>query len=133
MTRPMMAFLITLALGLLVAPLAPEAQQATTIPKIGFLGGRPASSTGLETLRQNLRALGYVEGQNIAFESRYADNEPDRLPGLAAELVRLNVDVLVMAGTNEVRAAKHATRTIPIVFAQTASKLAKSHKPFKSV
>jgi putative tryptophan/tyrosine transport system substrate-binding protein len=116
--------IITLSLSLLVAPLTAEAQPQATIPKIGFLGGRPASSTGLEDLRHNLRALGYVEGQHIAFESRYADNEPDRLPGLAEELVRLHVDVLVMAGTNEVRAAKHATRTIPIVFANVADPVA---------
>jgi putative tryptophan/tyrosine transport system substrate-binding protein len=124
MIRRTMALLITLTLGFLVAPLAAKAQQTTTILKIGFLGGRPASSTGLETLRRNLRALGYVEGQHIAFEARYADDEPDRLPGLAAELVHLNVDVLVMAGTNEVRAAKHATRTIPIVFANVADPVA---------
>jgi len=124
MTYRTLGLLVTFALGLLVAPLAAEAQQQATIPKIGFLGGRPASSTGLETLRRNLRALGYVEGQNIAFESRYADDEPDRLPGLAAELVRLNVGVLVMGGTNEVRAAKHVTRTIPIVFANVADPVA---------
>jgi putative ABC transport system substrate-binding protein len=116
--------IVTLTLGLLAAPLTAEAQPQATIPKIGFLGGRSASSTGLEALQRNLRALGYVAGQHIAFESRYADDEPDRLPGLAAELVRLTVDVLVMAGTNEVRAAKHATRTIPIVFANVADPVA---------
>jgi putative ABC transport system substrate-binding protein len=116
--------IVTLSLSLLVAPLTAEAQPQATIPKIGFLGGRPASSTGLENLRRNLQALGYVEGQHIAFEARYADDEPDRLPGLADVLVRLNVDVLVMAGTNEVRAAKHATRTIPIVFANVADPVA---------
>ena len=116
--------IVIFALGFLMVSLSAEAQQQATIPKIGFLGGRPASSTGLESLRRNLRALGYVEGQHIAFEARYADNEPDRLPGLAEELVRLHVDVLVMAGTNEVRAAKHATSTIPIVFANVADPVA---------
>jgi putative tryptophan/tyrosine transport system substrate-binding protein len=116
--------IVIFALGFLMVSLSAEAQQQATIPKIGFLGGRPASSTGLESLRRNLRALGYVEGQHIAFEARYADNEPDRLPGLAEELVRLHVDVLVMGGTNEVRAAKHATSTIPIVFANVADPVA---------
>jgi putative ABC transport system substrate-binding protein len=116
--------IVIFALGFLLVSLSAEAQPQATIPKIGFLGSRPASSTGLESLRRNLRALGYVEGQHIAFEARYADNEPDRLPGLAEELVRLHVDVLVMAGTNEVRAAKHATSTIPIVFANVADPVA---------
>jgi putative ABC transport system substrate-binding protein len=116
--------IVTLTLSLLAALLTAEAQQQATITKIGFLGGRPASSTGRENLQRNLRALGYVAGQNIAFESGYADDEPDRLPVLANELVRLTVDVLVMAGTNEVRAAKHATRTIPIVFANVADPVA---------
>jgi ABC-type uncharacterized transport system substrate-binding protein len=116
--------IVTLTLSLLAAPLTAAAQQPATIPKIGFLGARSAASTGLEDLRRNLRALGYVEGQHIAFEARYADDEPARLPGLAEELVRLHVDVLVMAGTNEVRAAKDATGTIPIVFANVADPVA---------
>jgi putative ABC transport system substrate-binding protein len=124
MTRRTVGFLVIFALAFLAVPLAAAAQPAATIPKIGFLGGRPASSTGLETLRRNLHALGYIEGQNIAFEARYADDEPDRLPSLAAELVRLHVDVLVMGGTNAVRAATHATRTIPIVFANVADPVA---------
>ena len=116
--------IVSFALGFLMASLSAEAPPQATIPKIGFLGGRPASSTGLEELQRKLRALGYVEGQNIAVASRYTDDEPARLPGLAHELVRLNVDGLVMAGTNEVRVAKHATRTIPIVFANVADPVA---------
>jgi len=73
-----------------------EAQQPSGVSKIGFLGARSAASgTGLERLRQELRALGYVESKNIVFESRYAENELDRLRALADELVRLKVDVLV--------------------------------------
>jgi len=71
----------------------------------------------LETLRATLRELGYVEGQNIAFESRFAEGKIDQLPGLAAELVGLKVDVIVTSGTP---AAKQATGTIPIVMAQLA-------------
>jgi putative ABC transport system substrate-binding protein len=94
-----------------------NAQQPAKLPKIGFLGARSAASgTGLERLRQELRALGYVEGKNVVFESRYADNQLDRLPALADELVRIKVDVLVAAQTPEALAAKNATKTIPIVF-----------------
>jgi ABC-type uncharacterized transport system substrate-binding protein len=94
-----------------------QAQQEAKIPKIGFLGARSAAAgTGLERLRSELRALGYVEGKNLAFESRYAENKLDRLPALAADLVRLKVDVLVAAQTPEALAAKNATKTIPILF-----------------
>jgi putative ABC transport system substrate-binding protein len=93
------------------------AQQPAKIPKIGFLGARPAASgTGLERLRKELRALGYVDGKNIAIESRYAENKLDRLPTLADELVRLKIDMIFTPGINESLAAKNATRTIPIVF-----------------
>jgi putative ABC transport system substrate-binding protein len=71
-------------------------------------------------LRQRLRELGYLEGQNITFESRFGEGKPDRLPGLAAELVALKVDVIVTSGTPASLAAKQATRTIPIVMAQLA-------------
>jgi putative ABC transport system substrate-binding protein len=93
------------------------AQQQSRIPKIGFLGARSAESgTGLERLRQELRALGYIERKTIVFESRYADNKLNRLPALADELVRIKVDVLVAAQTPEATAAKNATKTIPIIF-----------------
>ena len=93
------------------------AQQQLKVPKIGFLGARSAASgTGLERLRQELRMLGYVEGKNIVFESRYADNKLDRLPALADELVRIKVDVLVAAQTPEATAAKNSTKTIPVIF-----------------
>ena len=73
---------------------------------------------GTEAIRLALRELGYIEGQNIAFEYRYAEGKLDRFPELAAELVRLKVDIIVIAGGEpEIRAAKNATKTIPIVMA----------------
>ena len=95
-----------------------EAQQSTKILKIGFLGARPASGpgTGSEAIRRTLHEFGYVEGKNIAFESRYADDKLDRLAALAEELVRLNVNLLLTPAPPAALAAKSATRTIPIVF-----------------
>ena len=98
-----------------------EAQQQ--VPKIGFLGTRPAPASGQELWRE-LRELGYVEGKNLAIEFRYADNKLDRLPALADELVRLKVDMLVTPSTNEALAAKNATRTIPIVFLRVGDPVA---------
>jgi len=93
-----------------------EAQQPTKIPTIGILAGGGPSSARLDSFRREFGKLGYVEGKNIAFESRHAENKLDRLPSLAAELVRLKVDVIVTPGANDTRAAKNATKTIPIVF-----------------
>jgi ABC-type uncharacterized transport system substrate-binding protein len=95
-----------------------EAQQSTKIPKIGFLGARPASGPGAgsEAIRRTLHEFGYVEGKNIAFESRYADDRLDRLPALADELVRFNVDLILTPAPPAALAAKNATPTIPIVF-----------------
>ena len=98
-----------------------DAQQTTKIPIIGILGGASSPSARLDAFRREFRKLGYVEGKNIAFESRYAENKLERLPFLAAELVRLKVDVIVTPGANDTRAAKNATRTIPIVFLGTVS------------
>jgi putative ABC transport system substrate-binding protein len=115
-------FIGTLAGGLLAAPFAAEAQPAGT-KRIGLLetsSPSPARVRLWETLRQRLRELGYLEGQNIAFESRFGEGKADRLPGLAAELVALKVDVIVTSGTPASLAAKEATRTIPIVMAQLA-------------
>jgi ABC-type uncharacterized transport system substrate-binding protein len=104
------------AVILLVLCLPAEAQQAK-VPKVGWLGVRPDdSTTSFESLRRELRTLGYVEGKNIAFEYRNAGNKLDRLPALADELVRLKVDVLLASTTPAAVAAKNATRTIPIVF-----------------
>jgi len=95
-----------------------EAQQQAKVPKIGFLGARPAADgvSGREQFQREFRKLGYVEGKNIAFESRNADGKLNRLPALADELVRLKVDVLFTPSTTDALAAKNATRTIPIVF-----------------
>ncbi len=93
-----------------------EAQQPTKIPTIGILAGASPPSARVDSFRREFLKLGYVEGKNIAFESRYADNKIDRLSSFAAELVRLKVDVIVTPGANDTRAAKNATKTIPIVF-----------------
>jgi len=94
-----------------------EAQQQAKIPKIGWLGIRTAASDpARESFRREFRALGYVEGKNIMFEYRSADDKIERLSALADELVRLKVDVLLAWLTPAAVAAKNATRTIPIVF-----------------
>src|SRR5262245_62254294 len=96
-----------------------SAQQAKKVPRIGYLSSvDPATeSTRSEPFRLALRELGYIEGQNIAIEYRYAEGKRDRTPELAAELVRLKVDIIVVAGYGLIQAAKHATKTIPIVLA----------------
>jgi putative ABC transport system substrate-binding protein len=98
-----------------------EAQQQAKIPKIGWLGTRSVprstlSTPGRELFRREFRKLGYVESKNVVVEYRSAENKLDRLPALADELVRLNVDVLVTGSTAATLAAKNATKTIPIVF-----------------
>jgi ABC-type uncharacterized transport system substrate-binding protein len=97
-----------------------QAQQPKKVPRIGFLGGTSPSveSLRVEAFRQGLRELGYVEGQNIAIEWRWAEGKFDRLPDLAADLVRLTVDVIVTGGSTSTGAAKKVTITIPIVMAQ---------------
>src|SRR5437773_2753579 len=108
-----------LATILLVAASFAEAQLPTKVPRIGYLSSTSSSagSSRIEAFRQGLRELGYVEGKNLVIEWRYAEGKLDRLPGLAAELVRLNVDVIVSASPPVTRAAKDATVTIPIVMA----------------
>ena len=119
------AFIGTLAGGLLIAPVAVEAQQAAKTPRIGVLGVGSASDTALrfEAFRQGLGEHGWVEGQNVVLEYRWAEGRYDRLPDLAAELVRLKVDVIFAPGTAGIVAAQNATRTIPIVFATAADPL----------
>jgi ABC-type uncharacterized transport system substrate-binding protein len=95
-----------------------ESQQPTKVARIGYLlpGDATSESARSQALRQALRELGYIEGQNIATEYRYAEGKRDRYPELAAELVRLKVDIIVVEGGNTpVRAVKSATKTIPIV------------------
>jgi ABC-type uncharacterized transport system substrate-binding protein len=98
------------------------AQQPKKVPRIGFLLATFASvqESRLEAFRQGLRDLGYIEGQNITIEYRWAEGKLDRLPDLAAELVRLKVDVIVTGGPTATRPAKEATSTIPIVMTQDA-------------
>ena len=113
-------FVVTLTLSMLAASLAAEAQPPTKVYRIGWLRPDspplpPVSFPPQEAFRQRLRELGYVEGQNLVTESRYAEGREERLPELAAELVRLKVDVIVAPGTAAIQAAQHATRTIPIV------------------
>jgi ABC-type uncharacterized transport system substrate-binding protein len=105
---------LTLALGVLAAPLAADAQQPGRVYRIGILSPSPANAGRVEAIRQGLLALGHVEGRNIAIERRDATREAD-LPGLAAELVRLGVDVIVTAGSASIGPAMRATTTIPIV------------------
>ena len=108
---------ITLLGGAVAWPLAARAEQAGSIPKIGVLwpGASPPASPRMESFRQALRQLGYVEGQNVAIELRYAQGGLQQLPDLAAELVRLKVDVIAALGDLAARIAQQATRTIPIV------------------
>jgi putative ABC transport system substrate-binding protein len=106
-----------LGLLLLSSPLTAEAQQGRKVPRIGILWAHSPSrvSSFAEAFREGLGGLGYVEGQNIALDERWAEGKFDRLPSLAAELVRLNVDVIIAESTPAARAAQQATRTIPIV------------------
>jgi putative ABC transport system substrate-binding protein len=128
-SRPMerRTFLGTLAGGLLAAPLAAEAQQAGKVYRIGLLEySTPdaARQAWWIVFRQRMRELGYVEGQNVAFEPRWAQDDSDRLSKLAAELVGLKVDVIVTAATVSALAAKRATGAIPIVMATGADPMA---------
>jgi ABC-type uncharacterized transport system substrate-binding protein len=112
------ATLVAIILALVGYGAIATAQQPKKVPRIGYLAANDAASesTRADGIRLALRALGYIEGQNIAIEYRYAEGKLDRLPALAAELIRLKVDVIVAAGgTRVVRAAKNATTTIPIV------------------
>jgi putative ABC transport system substrate-binding protein len=110
-------FLCGLTLGSLSAPFVAEAQQPAKTPRIGVLGVGSANGDArqFEALRQGLRDLGYVEGKSLVIEYRWAEDRRDRLPGLAAELVRLKVDLILTHSTPATRAAKQATTTIPIV------------------
>jgi len=118
-TRREILLTVSWGLGLLAFPRPSSAQPAGKIRRIGFLGTGTAAGTAgwLEAFRDGLRDLGYVEGRNLSIEYRWADGQYERLPELAAELVRLKVEVLVTHGTPGTRAAKGATATIPIVMA----------------
>jgi ABC-type uncharacterized transport system substrate-binding protein len=118
MWRSPVRFLVTLTI--ILTPLTLEAQPGGQVRRIGFLalGSHAIISTSprFEAFKQTLRELGWVEGQNLVMESRYAEGREERLPDLAADLVSLQVEVMVVVGGHQaVRAAQHATRTIPIV------------------
>jgi putative tryptophan/tyrosine transport system substrate-binding protein len=112
------ARLVALVLTFAVCAAVVEAQQPKKVFRIGYISGSDAATDAArsEPFRQALRELGYIEGQNIAIEYRYAEGKQDRLPELAADLVRLKVDIIVIAGGDSpIRAAKNATKTVPIV------------------
>jgi len=103
-----------------------DAQQPKKVPRIGYLTSAAAASAlpKSEAFREGLRQLGYVEGKNIIIEWRYAEGKSERLSELAAELVNLNVDVIVTASTPAIRAVQQATKTIPIVMANVGDPVA---------
>src|SRR5438128_11856540 len=118
MTKSIFFWLLATVLLTTVSPA--EAQQPKKVPRIGYLGATSASSESLrhDAFRQGIREVGYIEGQNITIEYRYAEGKLDRLPALAAELVALKVAVIVTGGRTATHAAKEATVTIPIVMGQ---------------
>jgi putative ABC transport system substrate-binding protein len=116
----------TLTAMLLALRLSAEAQQPKKVPRVGYLSVLSPSSDAarLEAFRQGLGELGYVEGQSLTIEARYADGKLNRLPDLAGELVRLKVDVIVAGGSTAIRATKNATKLIPIVMAHGSDPVA---------
>jgi ABC-type uncharacterized transport system substrate-binding protein len=121
MRRIGLAVVLVLSLGL--AALVAGAQQPAKVYRIGLLGTDSTQQSRLEALRLGLRDLGYLEGKNIVIEYRWAEGKYDRFPDLAAELVRLKVDVIVTGGTPATQAAMRATTTIPIVMMATGDPL----------
>ncbi len=121
-------FIASMVGAVLSASLTAQAQQAGKVYRVGFLWDSPAVwPHALEAFRQGLRDLGWVEGRNIVIEYRWAEGRFDRLPGLAEELVRLKVDVIVAPTSIYAAAAKRATSTIPIVFASHADPIGSGH------
>jgi putative ABC transport system substrate-binding protein len=112
-------FLGTLTGGLLAAPLAAEAQRATTTPRVAFLGNGSTAFSGplLDSFRAGLRELGYVEGQGVVIEARFADGKSERVQDLVRELLALSPDVVVAAGPQALRELKRATDSVPVVMA----------------
>ena len=126
--NPMRRKILSAVLGaVFLAIVSPaEAQQAKKVPRIGFLSAlsRTPMLANLEVFWQRLRELGWIEGQNIAIEYRWAEGKYERLPDLAAELVRLKVDLIVVTDTPASLAAKSATPTIPIVMVSVGDPVA---------
>src|SRR5262245_19163630 len=123
MAATRLALTVTLIISLLDVPTRGHAEQAAKIFRIGYRssGGLADMAPRFNAFRQALRDLGYVEGRTVVIEPRWAEGQMERLPALAAELVRLKVDVIVAASTLDALAAKNATQTIPIVFATSGS------------
>jgi putative ABC transport system substrate-binding protein len=117
---------IALGAGALTAPIVAFAQQSAKDPRIGFLSqfSPSVAAVWIHAFRQGLRDLGWVEGKNVSIEYRYSQGKSDRLPDLAAELVRLKVDIIVTSASTDAVAAKSATRTIPIVTASAGDPVA---------
>jgi putative ABC transport system substrate-binding protein len=111
---------LALTIGLVAPPLAADAQTGGKVYRIGFLRRTSPEPAGIEAFRQGLRELGYVEGQNVVIEQRYAFGAHDRLSALARELLQLQVDVLVVDGTLTVQAARDVAGATPIVFAMVS-------------
>jgi putative ABC transport system substrate-binding protein len=119
MWRHTVGLIVMLTLGILVVPLVAVAQQPQHVARIGILAPTLAPhdpGSSFQGFRQGLRDLGYVEGQSIALEYRDAEGKRERLPELAADLVRLKVDILLALGTRAALAAQHAGGTMPIIF-----------------
>ena len=117
-------FASILWLAVLVVPCTSEAQQSGQLPRVGVIGEQSADDPQLDAFRQGLRTLGYVNGQNIVIEYRYLHGVLSQVPDLAAELLRLKVDVLVVGGTVAAQSAKAQTTKVPIVFALAADPVA---------
>src|SRR6185369_8304105 len=107
---------VPLSILLIALCFSADAQQPAKVPKIGFLSSGPAARAWRGSFQREFEKLGYVDGKNVNFIHRFADNNYDRLPALAEELVVLKVDVIITPGSNDTRAAKNATKSIPIVF-----------------
>ena len=121
---------IALGAGMVAAPLATLSQQQGKVWRVGFLSAAAGDSRSMprvQAIRDGLRDYGYVEGSNLQLELRWADGKLDRLPSLAAELVALKVDAIVVVGTSGTAAALAATRTIPIIMATSSDPVADGH------
>jgi putative tryptophan/tyrosine transport system substrate-binding protein len=110
---------ICLLLAVLLPTVSSEAQQSGKIPRIGFLSNTGPEDHSIEPFKQGLRDLGYIEGKNILIEYRYLEGKRDRIPGLLAEFVQRNVDVIILGTPPAIRAAKQTTKTVPIVIVTT--------------
>jgi ABC-type uncharacterized transport system substrate-binding protein len=120
----LIGLVVVLAISLIPALLAAQAQQTEKVRRIGFLSAAIPGSAVDDAFRQGLREHGYVEGQNLIIEWRFAEGRYDRLPGLAAELIRLKVEVVATLSTEAALAAKKATASIPVVFTQVSDPVA---------